>query len=143
MGKFKKLIIVWMCLTLLVSSNCICANAQTDENIQPYFIVTQNTSETFSINSSGVASMTAALSPKDASKVDTVKVTFKIKNSNGVSVYNKTYTASWSSLFGEYNLYKTYQLSGRDAYMFNVVYKCYKNNTLIETITTDYIVDSY
>jgi len=90
MGKFKKLIVVWMCLTLLVSSNCICANAQTDENIQPYFIVTQNTSETFSINSSGVASMTAALSPKDTSKVDTYTITYNISYNDYSNTLTKT-----------------------------------------------------
>ena len=128
-----------VCIVVITSFNFIGVEASVKQNIEPCYIVTQNTSETFNINSSGLASMTAV----DKNQVDEVKVTLNIKKTNGTNVYSKSYMASWSGLFSEYNLTKTYQLSNRGDYRFNVVYKCYKNNILVETITTDYIIDSY
>ncbi len=143
MKRRKRVFVLLICLAIMTSFSCINASAHITDIAQPYYVVTFNTSETFSINSSGVASMTAALVPKNTSKVDSVKVTFTIKNSDGTNIYSKTFTAPWNSLFSEYSIAKSYQLPGRDIYRCNTTYKCYKNNTLVETITTDYIVDSY
>ncbi len=144
MKRHNRVILVsCICLMAVLLFNCVGVYAGVADEIQPRYVATQSTIENFSINSSGESSMTTILVPMDKSKIDKVKVTLNIKNSSGNSVYSNTYDATWSNLVSGYRLVKTYKLSSKGTYRFNAVYKCYKNNSLVETITTDYIVDSY
>lgn len=143
MKRIKSILIVVICVIMTTSVCYAETKVVGNEIVSPYYLVTKKTVEVFSINSSGVASMTASLSPMSKDEVDKVKITLIIKKSNGTSVYSKTYDASWSNLHADYRLTKTYQLPSKGIYSFNAVYKCYKNNNLIETITTDYILDAY
>lgn len=143
MKYIKTIIIITICL-IMATSVCFAETRNIDKStITPYYIVTQNTVESFSINTSGVASMTARLSPRVESDVDQVKITLTIKSSDGTNVYNKTFGAAWSDLYDAYRVNKTYQLQNKGNYTFNVTYKCYKNTTLIETIRTNYYIDAY
>lgn len=139
----KKVLI--FCICIIVATSCGYAETIYGDagSIAPYYVTTRSTSEVFIINSTGNASMTATLKPLNNNMIDQVKMTLCIKKIGGNVVYNKTFNGIWSNLFSEYNLTKTYQLPSRGTYTFNVIYKCYRNNTLVETITTDYVMDSY
>lgn len=142
MNLIRKMLVIMLCM-ILTGSYCMAASDGELGGISPYYVGTQTTNEIFNISSSGVASMTTSLTPKKSVGVDEVKVTLKIKNASGVVKYNKTYTATWSDLYGAFRLSKTYQLPGSGSYQFQATYKCYKDGSLLETINSGSILDSY
>lgn len=125
------------CFATTVSSNQISDQMSTD------YVVTQNHMTTFSIKSDGTARMQGALTPQNKSLIDNVKVSFVIKDINGNVVYNKTHTAVWSSLYGQYIADKSHDLSKRGTYTFRAKYMCYKNGVLIESIYSAEIIKTY
>ena len=129
---------------IVTSSFCFASDCYAlDDSIQPCYVATQYTMETFSISSSGNAFMNVSLSPKSTTLIDEVKVILKIRNAYGTSFLNKTYNASWDNLSASYELTKMHQLSKKGTYEFQAVYKCYNDGTLVETISSSYIVDIY
>lgn len=122
---------------------CVSENYALGDTVQPYYVATQYTMETFSINSTGNAFMNVSLKPKSTTLVDEVKVTLKIKNAYGTNFLNKTYNTSWDSLSASYELTKMHQLSKKGAYEFQAVYRCYKNGNLVETINSSYTTAIY
>lgn len=143
MRNCKIIIMFIVCLTIISSFSHVNVYAHTLEEVKPYYVVIFNTNETFDINNLGVASMTASLVPKKTKEINGVKVTFVIENSKGERIFNKTCKATWNSLFKEYNVENNYQLQNKGTYRFRATYKCYNGSVLVETITTDYILDVY
>lgn len=137
---------VFICCLGIVICTSVCyggTNMKNTNNFVPHYLATKTTSEVFSIDSTGNADMTATLNPLRDNMIDQVKVTLKINKTGGGNIYSKTFTVPWNNLFSEYSISKTYRLKNKGSYYFNVVYKCYKNNNIVETITSDYILDSY
>lgn len=142
----KKIVtIVSLVLMILLSTTVCFAAISLDEvtDITPKYVGTQLHSENFSINSDGLATMNVSLKPLSTTTIDEVKVTLVIKNSLGTNVYNKTYDMEWSSLYGSFKTIKEYRLSANGVYEFQATYKCYKNNSLLETIKSSTILKSY
>ncbi|SCK00044.1 Uncharacterised protein [uncultured Eubacterium sp.] len=125
------------CFAATVSTNQISDQRSTD------YVVTQNHITTFTIKSDGTANMRGALTPQNKSLIDNVKVSFVIKDISGNVVYNKTHTAVWSSLYGQYIADKNHNLSKKGTYTLRAKYMCYKNGSLIETIYSTGIVKTY
>lgn len=97
----------------------------------------------FDIASNGTATMKGLLTPKTSTAIDEVKVTFTIDKSSGSNVYNKTWNASWSDLFGGYKEEQEYQLPSKGTYILSTKFKCYKNGKLIETVYGDDVTKAY
>lgn len=96
--------------------------------------------ETLQISSSGKATMKARLEPKTEDSIDEVVVTIKLKNPNGIVLHNETYDATWSSVAFQYQVTDSESVATRGKYTMSVTYKCYKDGSLLETIsgsTTD------
>lgn len=136
----KTIGVVIVLLTVLICTNMSYGDALA---AQPYYVGTKSHNELFNISDSGKATMNVALSPLSSASMNEVKVTLTIKNSSGTKVYNRTYNMPWNSVYGKYKLTKEYQLPNSGTYSFQATYKCYKNNTLLETINTKSIYKSY
>lgn len=141
MKKINQVFVVVL-LVMLFSSNCLATTVSGDQ-IVPNYIGTQNHMTTFSIKNDGTATMRGALTPKNKTVIDSVKISFVIKDISGNVVYNKTYAAGWSSLYGQYIAQKSYDLSKRGTYTLKAKYMCYKNGVLVEKIYSAGIVKSY
>lgn len=140
----KKITQMFLVILLILSFTASCfAATGSDDGISPNYIGTDYATTTFKINTSGIATMRGGLSPKNSTVIDKVTMQFVIKNSSGTSVYNKTYTATWDSLYAQYIAEKTYQLSSKGTYTLQVTYRCYKNGALIETIRSATISKTY
>lgn len=133
-------------LIALFTTNCfattISSNSMIDQ-ITPNYVGTLNHITTFNIKNDGTAKMRGALTPKNETVIDNVKITFVIEDISGNVKYNKTYTAIWSDLFGQYIAEKSYTLSSKGIYTFHATYACYKNGTLVERIRSTGIAKAY
>lgn len=142
----KSLIKVFVIVFSIVITSSFCSVSESyalDDTVQPYYVATQYTMETFSINSTGNAFMNVSLKPKSTTLIDEVKVTLKIRNAYGTSFLNKTFNASWDNLSASYEFTKMHQLSKKGTYEFQAVYKCYKDGNLVETIYSSYKTYTY
>ena len=134
----RKAIITVCILTLILSSFSMSFAATADEATeveQLRFVGTLSHSEGLSISSSGKASMLATLIPKSETSIDEVEVTIKLKHTDGTTVLNKTYDAEWSDTYFQFRVYDSKNLTKTGLYTMSVTYKCYKNGSLIETLT--------
>lgn len=113
------------------------------DQITPNYVGTLNHITTFDIKNDGTAKMRGALTPKNKTVIDNVKVSFVIKDIIGNTVYNKTHTAVWSSLYGQYIADKSHDLSKRGTYTLKAKYMCYKNGTLLKSIYSKGITKTY
>ncbi|MCI9639189.1 MAG: hypothetical protein HFE72_03515 [Emergencia sp.] len=143
----KKVVMVMLIFVIFLLSSMACFAAdpteREDSTVEPMYVATQSHSETFTISSNGLAKMDVALAPFSSTILDRVNVTLSIKNSSGTSIYNKSYDMTWSSIYARFKLTKECQLSKSGTYEFQATYKCYKNNSLIETIKSSKILKSY
>ena len=139
----KKAMIVICVLVLVLSSFSVGFAAEVDkvtEEETMRYVGTHAHIDTLTISSSGYATMLAELIPKTSSSIDEVVVTIKLKSPSGSYVYNKTLDATWSQTYFEYQVDAYKQLTTRGKYTMSVTYKCYKDGSLLETIsgsTTD------
>ncbi len=134
----KKVMIVICVLVLVLSSFSVGFAAEVDKVTEEEalrYVGTHAHIETLTISSSGYATMLAELIPKTSSSIDEVVVTIKLKSPSGTYVYNKSHDASWSQTYFEYQVSKGKQLSSKGLYTMSVTYKCYKDGSLIETIS--------
>ena len=142
----KKIIFVTLILSIIFLSTANCFAAIFSENYtdsSPYYVGTRSHEEVFIISNSGQATMDVMLKPLNSSAIDKVMITLTIKNSSGTTVYNKSYDSAWSNVDGAYCVIKNYQLESAGRYTFQATYKCYKKNTLIETIKSEVISKSF
>lgn len=142
----KKILMFTLILVLVVLSslNCYAAIPQEGSSeASPLYVGTRSHNERFTISSRGQATMEAELAPLSTSTIDNVKVTFVIKNEDKVTIYNKSYDATWSNIEKAFNLTKYHDLELKGIYSLQVTYKCYKNDTLLETIKSNLIFKTY
>ena len=141
----KKIIMILMIITIIFSSisMCFASEVKMNEDQTPWYVVTNKYNATFSINNSGMANISCGLTPKATSTIDEVTMRFVVKNISGSIVFDKTYDAVWSSLRGQYISSDTYQLKKRGTYSCTITMKCYKNDDLLETITSSTLTDTY
>ena len=135
----KKTMIVICILVLVLSSFSVGFAAEMDkaenEEETARFVGTHAHVDTLTISSSGYATMLAELIPKTSTSIDKVVVTIKLKSPNGTNVYNKSHNATWSQTYFEYQVDAYKQLTTKGEYTMYVTYKCYKDGSLIETIS--------
>ena len=130
-------------LLVLVFTSSSFAAMRSDGLISSQYIGADRISTIFDISSDGEATMHGILTPKNATVIDKVVITFVIKDSSGSTVYNKTHTATWNSVYNRYEVKKAFKLNKRGNYKLQTLYSCYKNNRLIEAISGDQVTRSY
>ena len=140
----KKAMIVICILVLVLSSFSVGFAAETDkvgaEEEPARFVGTFSHQESLSIDSSGKATFSACLTPKNDDAMDRVVVTIKIEHLDGTSVLNKTYTAEWWDIASCYKALDSKSVTKKGKYVMTATYKCYKGSSLIEKLsgsTTD------
>jgi len=140
----KKLIILGMVLCLLTTPLAAWADSatySTGETVMPRYTYVNGINTTFGIVD-GTAGCSITVYEKAASPFDYSKLTVYLKKSSGTTV--KTWTATkYPSSSGYFNWSKTYELTARGSYYIKAVNKLYKNDSLVETITTTSVTDTY
>lgn len=140
----KRILQMFIIVVLVFSFTSSCfAAVPLDDSVSPCYIGTDFANTSFKISSGGTATMRGALAPKNSTVIDKVTVQFVVKNSSGTSIYNKTYTATWNDVYAQYIVQKTYPMPSKGTYIMQATYRCYKNNSLIETIQSDKITKTY
>lgn len=137
----KKLVILMMIFCLLIAP----ASAWADSGsvVQPRYTYVDVIHTIFSINSTGLATCYVSLA-EDTTKTFTYsKLTVYIKKaSNDATV--KTFTVTkYPDSTGNFYWDDTYQLTARGTYYIKATNKLYKNGTLVETIHTTSVDDTY
>lgn len=133
-------------LIMAFASSCFAATDSSDllgEPISPKYVGTHTIMTMFNIKNEGTATMRGALTPKNKTVIDNVKISFAIKDTAGNTIYNKTYTATWSDLYGQYIVEKSYDLKSKGTYTLKATYACYKNGVLVERINSTGIIKTY
>ncbi len=130
-------------LVILIFSVNSFAAVKPTEQADPNYVCAKECTTIFSIGSDGMATMIGTVKPKTSTVIDEVKVTFTIDKTSGSNVYNRTWTASWRNLLGEYKAEKDYQLPSKGTYILSTKFRCYKNGKLVETILGDDITRTY
>ncbi len=144
MKRITTIILVLTMVLLSATASFAAEPTERDDSVAtPMYVGTSSHSALFTISSTGLSKMSVSLSPFTTTTFDKVTVNLSIKNSSGTSVYNKTFSMPWSSIYARFKLEKEYQLSKKGTYEFQATYKCYKNNTLIETIKSGKQLKSY
>ena len=140
----KKAMIVICILVLVLSSFSVGFAAETDkvgaEADPARFVGTLSHVEILSIDSSGKATFSTQLTPKNDDALDRVVVTIKIEHIDGTSVLNKTYTSEWLETWNCYKTLDSKSVTKKGKYIMTATYKCYKGSSLIEKLsgsTTD------
>jgi len=130
-------------LVIIILSTSAFAAEKPTEPVDLNYVYAKECFTIFSIDSDGMATMEGTIKPKTSTVIDEVKVTFTIDKLSGSNVYNKTWNASWSVLFGGYKEEQEYQLPRKGAYILHTTFKCYKNGKLIETISGNDVTKTY
>lgn len=130
-------------LVILIFSTSAFAAVKPTEPAEPNYVCAKGCATIFTIDSDGMATMRGIVIPKTGAGIDEVKVTFTIDKTSGSNVYNRTWTASWSNLLGEYKAEKNYQLPSKGTYILSTKFRCYKNDKLVETFSGKDVVKTY
>ena len=133
----KKLFVVILTIVLILSSVGICYGAVGDNMISPYFVSVNYYLTQFNISSSGNATYAYDVVPRSYLNLNRVVATVKIINSDtGAVAYNKTKELDFDAMQYAFMDSGTYDLDTRGTYELRIMLKCYKDNTLLETINT-------
>ena len=140
----KRLVVVGMILCLLITPMAAWGESSiysTGEVVTPYYTHANMVKTIFSITD-GTAVCSITVYEKAASPFDYSKLTVYLKKSSGTTV--KTWTATkYPNSMNYFNWNKEYALTARGSYYIKAVNKLYKNGSLVETITTTSVTDTY
>ncbi|MGF6375165.1 hypothetical protein M2140_000199 [Clostridiales Family XIII bacterium PM5-7] len=141
----KKIICTVILLTVMMMSISICyGQTQKESQTEFRYIATKLNAETFSHSSKGNFSYKAYLVPKETNAIDKVIITAKIKRATtGEVVLSKNFTTILNSMTMRFNASGSFDTTVKGRYLLNVVYKCYKNSKLIETVYGTTRIASY
>lgn len=127
-----KRIVIALVLIVAVIAGSVAVFA---DEVSPFYIGTNSHVETLIISSNGVATMRGEVVPKNSTVYDKVNIEFElIKVGQTNSVYTGGTTVRYDSNHNLFYWEKNMNLSSRGTYQLEVTYKCYKNNSLVETI---------
>ena len=145
-----KCIFLALCICLSSLSVCFAAeNAGQDQEalpIKPAYEKVGDIETYFKIDANGKASMMCyitSVNSNNSAEIDKVTVTFKISKIDGTVVHNRTFQAPYNQTLKRFECLKTFDLNRRGNYRLNATVKCYKNGTLIETIKSPALSDTY
>lgn len=140
----KKLMILSMVICLLMTPLAAWADSSeysTDAVVMPRYTHVNSIKTIFGITE-GTAACSVTVFENTANPYDYTKLTVYLKKSSGTTV--KTWTATgYPNASNYYRWSKTYALTTRGSYYIKAVNKLYKNGSLVETITTTSVTDTY
>lgn len=136
----KKIISLVLAVALVLGSYAMVFASE----IVPFYIGTARHTELLSISKSGSADFGAELIPKQETSFDRVTITLElVYEDNGSTVYKVVANTTYDTVKSSFEKYvDDYQLDDKGDYRLFVTYKCYKNGSLIETITMN-VTDTY
>lgn len=112
-----------------------------EKSVTPRYAYVNVVNTTFGIES-GTALCSITVYQNTAKPFDYSKLTVYLKKSSGTTV--KTWTATkYPNSMNYFNWNKEYDLTARGSYYIKAVNKLYKNDKLVETITTTSVTDTY
>jgi len=140
----RKLTILYVVFCLVMIPLTAWANSSqysSEEGVTPRYTHVTGINTIFGIVD-GVAGCSVTVYESSARPFDYSKLTVYLKKSSGTTV--KTWTATkYPSSSGYFNWNKTYDLTAKGSYYIKAVNKLYKNGSLVETITTTSVTDTY
>ena len=139
----KKLLIIGIIICLLMTPVAAWADSSfytTGDSIMPRYTCVNGINTTFGI-SEGTAGISITVQEKANNPFDYSKLTVYLKKSSGTTI--KTWTATCYPSLGDFTWRKTYALTSRGTYYVKAVNKIYKNGSLVETITTTSVNQTY
>lgn len=140
----KKLTILSMVLCLLMMPVATWGETSTyatEDEIMPCYTYVNMINTLFGITD-GVAMPSVVVYENVAKPFDYSKLTVYLKNSSGTTV--KTWTATkYLNSLGYFTWTTEYDLTTKGTYYIKAVNKLYKNGSLVETITTTSVTDTY
>ena len=114
------------------------------ESILPYYVGVNRHMEIFEISNTGEATMQATMKPITSTVFDNVNIKMEVIRTKDLScVYVNDWNVSYNIVADAFNKSTMYNVPAEGGYYMKVTYKCYKNNVLIETITTETNPDTY
>jgi len=140
----KKIISICMVLCLLMSPTIVWAESSTystGETVSPRYAYVNVVNTIFGIVD-GSACCSVTVYENSNKPFDYSKLTVYLKKSSGTTV--KTWTATkYPDVYGDFTWTGSYKLTARGSYYIKAVNKLYKNGSLVETITTTSVTDTY
>ena len=134
----RRIMTLALMLMLIVSTGTVSYAASIDDGGEldlQYIGVTDHT-ETFLEGLNMKVNYSATIVPKNENALDKVVVTFKVIHYiNGNTVHQETVTTYYDEYKDQFKAQGSGTVPTIGTYYLDVTYKCYKNGTLIETIT--------
>ena len=101
--------------------------------VVPMWNTARNADAILSISGSGTANCSVTVSPTSSSSIDAITAWVQLKNGSGVlqKGWNGTMTKSGT----DFTFRNSHQLTASGTYYLDVTLYCYKNGSLVETIS--------
>ena len=131
-------------LVIVLILSLIMTSVSYAESILPYYVGVNRHMEIFEISNTGEATMQATMKPITSTVFDNVNIKMEVIRTKDLScVYVNDWNVSYNIVADAFNKSTMYNVPAEGGYYMKVTYKCYKNNVLIETITTETNPDTY
>ena len=131
-------------LVIVLILSLIMTSVSYAESILPYYVGVNRHMEIFEISNTGEATMQATMKPITSTVFDNVNIKMEVIRTKDLScVYVNDWNVSYNIVADAFNKSTMYNVPAEGGYYMKVTYKCYKNNVLIETITTETPPDTY
>lgn len=138
----KRIMLLFMAFVLMVGSS-VTVFAGENVGISPRYTDTSLASVSFSIKS-GTASTGIVLTPIKGSSMNKVVAAVKIINKDtGATVKSWNQNLTYDMDFENFTATKTTKLSSKGNYYVKVTLKCYKGNSLLETVALTSVTKTY
>jgi len=142
----KKLLIICMAACLFAAPTAAWADTaaySTGGGITPYYTYVNGVNTIFGISTSGLATCYVSVDENPSKPFDYSKLTVYIKKSSNDATVKNFSATKYPSSGGHFSWTGEHQLTARGSYYMKAVNKLYKNNNLVETITTYSVTDLY
>lgn len=140
----KKIKLMMMLTLILVILTSVCYGAVPEEASQPLNLTVFRYTPTFEIDSNGNAYGTLTVRPYEDGILDEVVALFEVEHVDSEErVFRQSkgliYSQSRREFFGEVE----FDVENRGQYEMNIVFYCYSEDRLVETIRTNAVVRQY
>jgi len=137
----KQMLMLTLILAMLTST---CYGAVPDVENQPFSLTVFRYTPTFTIDLDGNASGTLTVRPHPDSGLDEVVALFEVEYADiGERIFRQskklTYNPSEQRYFGEV----TFDVKNRGNYSMEILFYCYSEDRLVETLRTDTMIRMY
>ena len=141
MKKIRRTLLVALVLIMLSS---VCYGALPQDSARPFFLTVASYTQRFEIGADGSASGRLIVMPRNEDLMDEVVAVFEVENmATGERVYRGTKELIYSAIAADYSGTVTFEIEDRGSYSMEILFYCYSEGRLVETIRTNAMVRSY